>query len=140
MSVVNFQVKKIACEKSGKRAKSIEVNAASNIDSMKKEHDPRIGDYIAVNFKYDVKYEPDVGSISLEGSLWYYAKNFDEMVSEEKDKIELKKDAVVEITNALVQDCLLEALDLSRKIQLPPPLKLPKVDVKPEKLSFAKAS
>lgn len=140
MTVLNFQIKKISGERSGKLVKDMQVNANSNIVSIKKDNDKRIGDYIEVSFKYDIKYEPEVGAISMEGTLWYHSDKLKELVSVKKDNVELKKAAIAEISNSVIQDCLLEALDIARKLQLPAPLKLPKVNVKPEKLTFPKAS
>jgi hypothetical protein len=39
----------------------------------------------------------------------------------------------------MIQESIVEALDMSRKLQLPAPLQLPTVTVKPEKMKFARA-
>ena len=138
MTVLNFQIKNISGEKTGKTGKNIQVNANSNIVSVKKDYDKRIGDYVEVEFKYEIDYEPDIGSIKIKGSLWYASDKLDSLVSVKKENVELKKEAVTEITNSVLQDSLIEAITLSRRLQLPPPIKLPKVNVKPEKLTFPK--
>jgi len=140
MTVLNFRINKVSASRDDKKVKSLEVKANSTILSMKKGKDKRIGEYLLVNFKYDVEYTPGVGEIHLHGSLWYTHPKLESVMSELKDKVELKNEAVKEISNNVIQECIVEALDLSRKIGLPAPLQLPTVSVKPEKLKFSKAS
>jgi hypothetical protein len=120
--------------------KGIEVKANSTIISVKKAKDKRIGQYLHVNFKYDVIYEPELGEIHLEGSLWYTHPKLDTVAVDVKDKVELNNDAIKEISNSVIQESIVEALELSRKLQLPAPLQLPTVTVKADKMKFAKAS
>jgi len=140
MTVVNVRINKISGKREEKKIKNVTANANSTITSLKKLKDKSIGDYLLVNFKYDIKYEPDIGELSLEGSLWYIHPNLKNVVTESKDKISLKKEAIEEISTVIVRDSLLESLELARKLQLPPPIQLPKVEVKPEELKFKKAS
>lgn len=140
MAVLNFKINKLSGERKDKKVKSIEVKANSTIMSIKKAKDKRIGEYLHVNFKYDVDYSPGVGEIHIEGSLWFTHPKLDTVMSDLKDKIELKNEAVKEISNSVIQESIVEALEISRKLQLPAPLQLPTVTVKPEKLKFSKAS
>jgi len=140
MTVANFRLSKIIGERSDKKVSNIEIKANSTIVSIKKEKDKRIGEYLLVKFKYVVAYEPEVGNVQLEGTLWYTHEELDKQMKEEKNHIELKSDAVKEITNTIIQESVVEALDVSRKILLPPPLQLPTVNVKQEKIKFTKAA
>jgi hypothetical protein len=141
MTVVNFKIHKISGERKDKTGiKNVTANANSTIVSINKEKDKSIGEYLLVNFKYAVKYEPDIGSLSLEGSLWYLHPNLKDVISESKDKIGLKRDAIAEISTVIIRDSLLESVDLARRLQLPPPIQLPKVEVKSDELKFRKAS
>lgn len=136
---MNVKINKILAERVDKDVKHMEVKANSTIMSIKKGNDQRIGDYLHVNFKYDVDYTPGIGSIHIEGSLWYQHPTLDSIYSEIKDKVELKKESVSEITSSLIHESIVEALMLSRKLQLPPPLQLPTVTVKGEQYKFPKA-
>jgi hypothetical protein len=140
MTIVNVKISKINGARGDKKAKNVTANANSTITSISREKDKSIGEYLLVNFKYDIKYEPDIGSLSLEGSLWYLHPNLKDMVSEAKDKITLRKEAIEEISTAIVRDSLLESIEIARRLQLPPPIQLPKVEVKPDELKFKKAS
>lgn len=140
MAILNYRIQEFSGKRVDKQVKSIEVNANSRIISVSKEKDKRVGQYLHVNFEYDVKYEPGVGELRIAGTLWYTHDKLDDVVKIEKHKVELKKEVVTEISTAIVRESLLEALDFTRKLQLPPPMQLPTVNVKPEKLSFTKAS
>ena len=140
MTVLNVKINKISGERREKHVKSIEIKANSTIVSVKRGKDKRIGEYLHVNFRYRVEYSSDVGEVQLEGSLWYQHPKLDSVYSEVGDKVELKNEAVKEISNSVVQESIVEALDISRKLQLPSPLQLPTVTVKPDKLKFAKAA
>ncbi|MFH0862671.1 MAG: hypothetical protein V1875_06555 [Candidatus Altiarchaeota archaeon] len=139
MTVLNFKLNKISGSRRDRNVKSIEIKANSTILSVKKDKDKRIGDYLLVNFKYSVEYAPEVGEIFLEGFLWYQHPKLDSVYSDLKDKVELKNEAIKEISNSVIQESIIEALDMSRKLQLPAPIQLPTVTVKPEKMKFAKA-
>lgn len=139
MAILNVKFNKITAERKDRDVKSIEVKANSTILSLKRTKDKRIGDYLHVNFKYDVLYQPDIGEVHLEGTLWYTNPKLDSVVEETKDKVELKNDAIREISTAVVQESIVEALDMSRKLQMPAPLQLPSVNVKAEKMKFMKA-
>jgi hypothetical protein len=139
MTVYNFKINKLTGERKDKNVQSIEVKANSTIMSVKTAKDKRLGEYLHVNFKYDVEYAPEVGEVHIEGYLWYTHPKLDSVVSDLKDKVELKNEAIKEISNSVIQESIVEALELSRKLQLPSPLQLPTVTVKAEKMKFAKA-
>lgn len=139
MAILNYKVKKITAEKTKADAKSIELSSSSVIVSAKLAKDKRIGDYLHVNFRYTAEYSPEVGKIEIEGSLWFQHPKLKTVVSEVKGKVDLQKDAMGEISNGIIQDSILEATDIARKLQLPPPLQLPTVTVKGDSYKFPKA-
>ncbi len=140
MTILNYRISKLSGERQDKKVKSVEVNANSTIASIKKANDKRVGDYLLVNFKYEVIYGPEVGSIKMEGSLWYTHEKLASVYKEEKDRIELSKDAMRDISNAIIQDSIVEAISISRRLSLPAPLQLPTVNVKQDKVRFPKSA
>ncbi|MBD3262390.1 MAG: hypothetical protein GF334_12125 [Candidatus Altiarchaeales archaeon] len=139
MTVVNFKINKITAQRRDQNVKTIEVNANSTIVSMKKDYDKRIGDYVLVNYKYEIKYGPEVGEIILEGSLWYYSDKLADEIKEDKKEIEIKKEAAQEISTSIIRECIIESIDLVKKLYLPPPMQLPAVNVKAEQMRFKRA-
>lgn len=140
MAVMNFRVQKIKAERTDKESRNVNVTSNFMITSIKKVNDKRIGDYLLVNFKFDVNYNPDLGNINLEGRIWYQDSKLEKMFSEKDGKIELKSEAVQEVSTAILRDSLLESIDLAQKLRLPVPIRLPKVDVKEKQVAFPAAS
>ena len=143
MSVANFRIKKITGEKKELDSKEMtKVDVSSNfiVVSAAKRKDKDLGDYLYVNFRFDVNYKPDMGKVSLEGSLWYLNKNLDKVMTEKEGKIVMNPEAGQDISTAILRDSLLEAVDITRKLRLPAPLSLPKVDVKGRDVTFPKAT
>ena len=140
MTIVNFKLTKVTGEKRDRVSKKTTVKANSAIESVKKEKSDNVGEYLNVNFKYEVRYEPDIGEIILEGNLWYIHPKLKDVIEDSKDKIKLKKEAVQEISTSIIRECLLESLDIAKKLRMPLPINLPSVEIKAKSVEFKKAS
>lgn len=142
MPIVNFRIKRISGERNDMEVnESTNVNVSSNflIVSMEKKKSKDIGDYLQVNFKFNVKYEPGMGTVDMDGVLWYRNKDLDKVAKEKKGKIYVQAEAMKEISTTILRDSLLEAMDITRKVRLPIPVSLPKVNVKKEEVAFPDA-
>lgn len=140
MAILNFRMTRVTGEKKDKISRNTKVKANSAIVSVKKESSDGIGEYLHVNFRYEVKYDPDIGEILLEGNLWYAHPKLKDLMEESKDKIELKNEAVQEISTSIVRESLLESLDIAKKLRLPLPINLPRVEIKSKTVDFKKAT
>jgi len=140
MAIVNFRLNKIAGDRNDKNAKNVEVISNFKIKSMSKEKNKKAGDYLEVNFEFDISYKPSLGKIEMKGVLWYQDSNLDKSVKDKGKKLELDSNAVKEISTAIIRESLLESLDVSKKLRLPAPIRLPKVNVEPKQVEFLKAS
>ncbi|MBM3309098.1 MAG: hypothetical protein FJY77_02490 [Candidatus Altiarchaeales archaeon] len=140
MAVVNFKLTKVTGEKRDKVSKKTTVKANSAIESVKKDKAEGVGEYLHINFKYEVKYDPDIGEIVLDGNLWYTSPKLKDMMEDGKDKIQLKNEAVQEISTSIIRECLLESLDIAKKLRLPLPINLPSVEIKSKTVDFKKAT
>jgi len=140
MAIVNFRLEKISGERKEMEAKNVEVTSNFKIKSMKKEKNDRVGDYLKVNFEFEISYKPDLGKIEMGGVLWYQDSKLDETVKDKGEKLELTSEAVKEISTAIIRESLIESLDVSKKLRLPAPIRLPKVNVEPKQVEFLKAS
>lgn len=130
MTIVNFRTTKIDAEKTDKKATSVTANASSMLTSITLEKDVNAGEYLLVKYRYTVKYEPEIGHILLEGSLWYMNKDLKKLVKKEKDKVSVESEVMEEVSTAIIREALLESVEISRRLNLPPPMNLPKVEVK----------
>lgn len=135
MAILSFGFNKILVEKSTKTSKQINIKSGLHIldvvssdvikDSKQKA--------FSIKFKFDVDYQPSMGVILLEGELLYLAS--EELAKKleaswNKDK-SLPKDVGMVVFNRILQNCNVEALILSREINLPAPLQLPKISAEP---------
>ncbi len=140
MAIVNYKVQKMKAERTDKESRNVNVTSNFMITSIKKGNDKRIGDYLLVNFKFDVNYNPNLGYINLEGSIWYQNPKLESMFTEKDGKIELKSDAIQEVSTAILRDSLVESIDIAKRLRLPIPIQLPKVNVKEKGIAFPIAS
>jgi len=138
--IVNFRINEI----SGKRSEEMgtgKIESVFKIVSTEKKNDSVLGDYVLVNFEFNVKYPEKMGNIKFKGNLWYHHTELDKQITEEDKKIELNTDAVREVSNAILQNCIIEAIGVARRLNLPSPIKLPQVTgARPVKYKKAKAS
>lgn len=83
---------------------------------------------LSVQFEYKTKYEPEIGTIDIAGEILWV----DEVEKNKKIIEEFKKDKTLPLTikltmfNSILTKSAVEALVLSRDVQLPSPIKLPK--------------
>lgn len=140
MPTINYRVNKIEGVRTGDEASSVEIKSNFAILSVKQDKNPSIGDLLDVAFKFEVDYEPNLGKMTVEGSLWYTDKDLKKLVSEKDGKVKLEPELVKAVTTSIVRESLLEVIDLSKKLRLPVPIKLPSVEMKPTKLEFKKTA
>lgn len=143
MPIVNYRIKKVTGERSdldAKDIKNVDVSSNFTILSVDKRKDEDIGDYLLVNFHFSVTYKPDLGKVDMDGYLWYTDKNIDKTAVEKDNRIEVQAEALKEISSTILKDTLLEALDITRKLRLPVPLNMPRVNVKPSEVSFPRVA
>jgi hypothetical protein len=140
MATINYRINRIEGTRTDEDAKSVDVKSNFAILSVKKDKNPTIGEFLDVNFKFEVGYEPNLGSMKIEGRLWYQEKDLNKVITETKGKIKLEPEVVKELTTSIVRESLLEIVELSKKLRLPVPIRLPQVNMKPTKLEFNKAS
>ena len=83
-------------------------------------------------FEFKSKYEPNIGEIVLNGELVFIEKpdKLKEITDSWKKDKKVPKEVMASILNNILAKCNVEALILSREINLPPPVQLPRVTVK----------
>lgn len=133
MAILSFGFNKILVEKKTKASKQINIKSGLHIMDVKSSDMIKDAKQKAfsVQFRFEVDYQPKVGTINLEGELLYLAS--EELAKEMEDawnkNKSLPKEAGTVIFNRILQNCNVEALILSREINLPAPLQLPKVQL-----------
>jgi hypothetical protein len=132
MAIAAFHYTKITAEKNNAPQKKINVSNKTILTGVK-EAKLSIGKEkqkaIEFSFDYGATYEPDAGSILIQGALLYVAS--DEKVKETMDlwkkEKKLPPDVLQDVYNPILERCSIEALMLARDMLLPPHIPLPKM-------------
>lgn len=135
MGVLGLKFNKLSVERLNPAKGKISVNhniSVTEVDSVDLFLGTAKQTVIKVEFKFTADYDPDVAKIAVEGSLTYYEKpdKVKECVDKWKKDKKMPDDILNDVLNSIVTKCNLEALFLAREVNLPPPIQLPKVQVK----------
>ena len=133
--IVGFTFTKLSAEKKGQAKGKIDISNNVSIRdviedsfSLGKSKEQVV---LRILFESVSKYEPNVGSIVFEGDLLYLEdpkRTKDILNSWSKDK-KLPKDIVSNVFNTIFNKCNVQALILSQEVNLPPPIRMPKLEV-----------
>ncbi|MBS3148573.1 hypothetical protein J4219_06815 [Candidatus Woesearchaeota archaeon] len=135
MPVVGLAFEKIVIEKHGPVKGKVQVNNNVAIKDVVKTElavGPTKQTAIKFQFEFTAKYEPKLGDMVMNGFLTFFDKP--EKVTEildswKKDK-KIPKDIMSSVLNTVLSRCNVEALIFAREVNLPPPIPLPKVQIK----------
>ena len=135
MSIISFNFTKINAErKEGAKGK---ISIANNVGIKDvKSFELKLGKNkekaLKLEFLFEAKYDPNIGNISLGGEIVYMgtADKVKEIETEWKKNKKLPHDVVEEVMGNILSNCNIEALIMSREINLPAPIPLPKVKSK----------
>ena len=132
MTIVGFNFTKLLAEKN--KSKSGEINVSNNISikEVKKAKlnmgkSKRTG--LEINFQFLSKYNPEIGKIELHGKVVMMEKEdkIKKVLEVWEEKKSLPRDIVENLYNSILRKCNVQAIVMSRDIQLPPPIPMPKV-------------
>ncbi|MFP4523455.1 MAG: hypothetical protein ACLFNM_02835 [Candidatus Woesearchaeota archaeon] len=137
MAILNFNFTKINVEKKSKVNKQVSIKSGLNISNVVASDVVAGKDQNAfvISFTYNVQYEPNIGIIELSGDLLYLAKEEDaKAITDQWEKSKsLPEPVALPVFNRILHSCNVEALILSRDINLPAPVQLPKVKAQAKK-------
>lgn len=135
MGVVGLQFDKIVVEKFGPIKGKITVNNNVVLTNVEKA-DLAIGsakqNAVKFQFEFTANYEPKLALVSLRGFLTFFDKPdaVKDIVDGWKKDKKVPKDVMSSVLNTVLSRCNVEAMLLAREVNLPPPIPLPKVQVK----------
>jgi len=137
MTVIGFSFTKMLVEKSNPVKGKVSINnnvgiknveeTKLNINTAKKA--------LKLDFEFSSTYDPNIGKILLEGEVIYLIdkdKTEDILKNWKKNK-KLDQEMMNSVLNYVLSKCNIEALILSKDMNLPPPIPLPKVGQTKEK-------
>lgn len=135
MPVVGLSFGKIVVEKHKPVKGQIKVNnnvALKDVEKTDLQIGPNKQGAVKFHFEFTANYEPGIGDMTMNGFLTFVEKpeKVKEILDEwEKDK-KLPKGIMSSVLNTILSRCNVEALIFAREVNLPPPISLPKVQVK----------
>jgi len=135
MPVVGLSFDKILVEKHSPVKGKVTVNNNVAIQDVE-QSDVSIGvskqSALKFRFEFTANYEPKIATMILNGTLTFFEtseKASDIVKTWKKDK-NVPKDVMGSVLNTILARSNVEAMVLSREVNLPPPIPLPKVNVK----------
>tara|TARA_B100000315_G_C14154846_1_gene397354 strand:- start:5 stop:418 length:414 start_codon:yes stop_codon:yes gene_type:complete len=132
MAVVGFNFTKINAERKPIIKGEIKINNNVSVKGVE-THEIQLGktkqEGLKVSFEFTSKYEPSVGEIKLLGEVIFLeeSRKIKEIHEAWKKDKKLPKEILTSVLNNVLGRCNIQAMVLSRDINLPPPLPLPKV-------------
>ena len=134
MPIAGFGFTKMTVERNeGKGTKlNIENNVSlKDISEMDTGSSKPAQKTLKFSFVFTSKFAPDFGEIKLEGDVIYIEtdKKCKEILKEWKKEKKVPQELLPTVLNAVLSKCAVQAIILSREINLPSPVPLPKVNV-----------
>ena len=135
LGIIGFNISKIEAERSpeikGKLSikNNVQIKDIENADLFLGQS-KQAG--IRFKFEYTSDYEPKAGKILLSGDLIAVDEEpkAKEIVDEWKKSKKIPPEVMAQVLNSILTKCNIMAIILSREVALPPPVQLPKVQLK----------
>jgi len=135
VGIIGFNILKIEAERSPETKGKISINNNIQIKDIEKTElflGKSKQEGLRFRFEYVSSYEPKIGKITLTGDLVAVEEKekASEIVEGWKKNKKISTEIMAPVINSILNRCNIQAILLSREIGLPPPVQLPKVQVK----------
>lgn len=135
MTIIGFNFSKIQVERTGTVQGKVKIAnnvGVTDVSEAKVNLSGSSNAGLKFSFAFSCNYEPSVGKIVLEGEVitMEEKKTADEIVKSWKDKKHVPENIMASVLNTVLNRCNIQALILSRDMNLPSPIQLPKVNIK----------
>ncbi len=134
MAVVGFNYTKLLAERKKGPEGEGKVNISNNVsltDVERQDLSFQEGqEALQIKFRYVSSYKPEVADIKIEGKLVYVDEDskVDELLDKWEEDRQLPKDVSREVINYILNKCNVQTIVMSRDINIPSPIPLPKVE------------
>ena len=135
MTVLGLAFTKLGVEKTGPVQGSVNVQSNANIVSVEKL-EVNIGtkkdEALKFIFSFTAVYQPNIAKISIDGEVVWLDKpdDVEKIIKGWKKDKKIPKEVMSPVLNTVLSKSNIEALILSRELNLPPPIQLPRVEIK----------
>jgi len=132
MAIVGFNFTKILVEKKARIKGKVDIKnnvSVKNVETAELSLGRTKEKALKFTFEFTSEYSPDIGQILFNGDVLYMSENSnqDEILKGWKKNKQIPKETMGEILNTVLMRCNVEALLLSRDVNLPPPIPMPKI-------------
>jgi len=128
MPILRITYNNIEGRKTEKISQAVEVSTNTHIKDIRKEK-LGAGDAIAIDFKLETDYKPNIGVLSVEGTVYYVSAELEKVIKMEGTKIRLSPEVVKEIHTAILREPVIVAINTAERLGLPMPINFPMVEV-----------
>lgn len=108
--------------KDGEKIPNIGIKNNSSIINIEK-----INDELAIDFVFNVIYNPSIATIKIDGTLFYKGDDINDMLEQWETKRTIKS---INIQNTIIEKGLMEAVILAKELNVVPPIPLPRIQEK----------
>lgn len=102
----------------------------------------KMNEKLSVNFVFSCNYEPNIGLIRIEGDLFLSdsMENLERAIKEweRSGRKSLPTDMAEKVHNVILSSCVVEAVILSKEVQLPAPIPTPSVSLAKKEIKDSK--
>ena len=138
MAIVGFNFTRMEVERNEKTSGKISIKnnvTIKDIEEINIAGGKDKQNALKFMFEFSSLYEPKAGKIILNGNLLFMsvAKKMDEVMSSWKKDKKIPKEVTVQLFNSILTRCNIQALILSQQAGLPPPIRMPTVEVETPK-------
>ena len=144
MAIIGFNFTRMLVE--SKEAKG-RINVNNNVAIKSVEKVPltlgtETQDTLKFNFEFTATYEPKAGKIDLLGHLTYLTnpQKTKEIYARWQKEKKIDKELMVLLLNNILQKCNVECIILSKEMNLPPTIPMPRISVKDQEKVTEKPS
>lgn len=140
MPIVGFSFDKILVEKKNPIKGKVNISSDIKIESVEESKLSIDKPCLKINFNFEVKYDPNIGSVSLGGHIFYLESpdKIKNVVKDWKSSKKLPDVMSLEVLNTILTKCNIESLVLAEKINLPPQIPLGRMVPKKSEPKVAK--
>jgi hypothetical protein len=131
MNIVGFKFTKINAEVHKSAVGKVSINNNITLTGVNETKIGLGGDRsaLSITWAYTSKYAPDLATLKMEGEVLMLAdpSQSEEILKSFKENKQLPKNTVPKVMNHVLDRCNVQALLLSKDLNLPSPVPLPKV-------------
>lgn len=135
MAIVGMSFTKLLAERKTDEREKVNISNNVSIVNVEESQLPlgtQTQESLKISFLFTTTYEPSLGIIELQGNLLYLgeAKQLKEIAKNWEKEKKLPAETMKQVINAVLNKCNIQALVMSKDIGLPPPVPLPRVNIR----------